>query len=237
LDEATARAINETVFMAGAGDQPSEVTLGRLTAIYVKLAQGVPAPELKYIVPQLAIAETGESIIRNIELLYTRQPELILNALKLLSGTSGETLAQVLKPVESAVLRARRMYEDAIVRSIQIALSIGVYRGAWDLGTGTGTKDAADRAFDDGQGPEEFRFAPRPPLPPTVFQKIQQATADVADRQAKFAIANAAKDKVSEEEYLRLAGYSDPEIQQIQAEKASADVLAEDDPNNPDLNA
>lgn len=229
LDEATARAINETVFMAGAGDAPTEITLGRLTAMYVKLAAGVPAPELKYIVPQLAINETGESIARNVEYLYTRQPELILNALKLLSGTSGETLAQVLKPVEAAILRARRMYEASLVSAIQIAESVGIVMGLWNLGTGTGSAEAANRAYDDGQGAEAMRFADRPALSPTVFQKIQQATADQADKQAKINLAVAAKNiPASDDERLRLAGYSQAEIDTINAEKAAQDILATD---------
>jgi hypothetical protein len=228
VDEATARAINETVFMAGAGDAPDEMQLGRLTAMYVKLSNGVPAPEMKYIVPQLAIGETGESIVRNVELLYTRQPELILNALKLLSGTSGETLAQVLKPVEAAVLRARRMYESAIVSAVQIALSAGVLLGLWDLGTGTGTADAADRAYDGGQGPEAFRFADRPALPPTPQQMLTTAQASVADKQAKATLAKSAV-AVSDRERLRLAGYTDAEIEQIESEKADQDVLDSED--------
>lgn len=230
LDEATARAINETVFMAGAGDGPEEIDLGRLTAMYVKLAAGVPAPELKYIVPQLAIGETGESIIRNVELLYTRQPELILNALKLLSGTSGETLAQVLKPVESAVLRARRVYESSMVASLQIAQSVGVVMGLWNLGTGTGTAEAANRAYDDGQGPEAIRFADRSALPLTTYAKTQQAQADVADKKAKIELAAAAaKAGVSDRERLRLAGYTEDQIDEIEAEKAAQDVLDEED--------
>lgn len=230
LDEATARAINETVFMSGAGDAPQEIPLGRLTAMYVKLAQGVPVGDLKYIVPQLAVAETGESIIRNVELLYTRQPELILNALKLLSGTSGETLAQVLKPVESAVLRARRLYEADLIAALQLAQSIGIVMGLWDLGTGRGTPEAADRAYDDGQGPEAMRFADRPALPPTVYAKIQQAQADVADRKAKMELAAAgAKAGVSHDEQLRLAGYSQADIDRINAEKADQDLLDEED--------
>lgn len=216
LDEATARAINETVFMAGAGEAPTEVALGRLTAMYVKLAAGIPAPELKYIVPQLAIGETGDSIIRNVELLWTRQPQLILNAMKLLSGVSGETLAQMLKPVESEIERARRLYEDAMVRAVMIAESVGIVDGLWNLGTGTGSKEAADRAYDDGQGKSAFAFKDRPLLPPTVYQKIQQATADTAEQLAKFTVAAAASKVVGDrEEILRIAGYDDAKAKEL----------------------
>lgn len=218
LDEATARAINETVFMAGAGDAPDPVKLGRLTAMYVKLAAGVPAPELKYIVPQLAIGDTGANIIRNIELLYTRQPELILNALKLLSGTSGETLLNVLRPVEAAILRARRNYEAPIISALQIGMSAGVLMGLWDLGTGTFTREAAEAAYDNGQGPEAFVFRDRPALPETPQQKLVKAQAGVAERKEKFALANAAKPFVNDsKELLLLAGYDDAEADRLAA--------------------
>lgn len=227
LDEATARAINETVFMAGAGDKPSEVQLGRLTAMYVKLTAGIPAPELKYIVPQLAIGEVRDTIVQNIELLYTRQPELILNALKLLSGTSGETLLQVLRPVEAAVLRARRLYEDAKVRSIQIGLSAGIMLGLWNLGTGTGTREAAERAYDDGQGPEAFRFADRPALPETPQVRLINAQAAVAEQKEKFNLAAAAQKIVNDpKELLTLAGYDEAEATRLASIKPAPDPNA-----------
>jgi hypothetical protein len=230
VDEATARAIQTTLFMSGAGDAPDEITLGWLTAIYVKAQTGTPPADMKYITPQLQIGAVGEYITGNIEKLYTRQPELILNALKLLSGTSGETLAQVLKPVEAAVLRARRMYEDSVVRAIQIALSSGVLLGLWNLGTGTGTSDAADRAYDDGQGVEAFRFASRPALSPTVQQTIAQATADNADKTAKVALMAQAENVtgLSQNEVLRLGGYTDAQIATIGDEVANQEPTSND---------
>jgi hypothetical protein len=230
VDEATARAIQTTLFMTGAGDPPDPITLGWLTAIYVKLANGTPPPDMKYITPQLEIGPVGEFITGNIEKLYTRQPELILNALKLLSGTSGETLAQVLKPVEAAVLRARRMYEDSVVRAIQIALSSGVLLGLWNLGTGTGTADAADRAYDDGQGVEAFRFASRPALSPTTAQLIAQATADNADKTAKVALMAQLENVtvLSDAEKLREVGYTDQQIAKIQDEIANQEPTSND---------
>jgi hypothetical protein len=230
VDEATARAIQTTLFMSGAGDAPDEITLGWLTAIYVKAQQGTPPADMKYITPQLQIGPVGEYITGNIEKLYTNQPELILNALKLLSGTSGETLAQVLKPVEAAVLRARRMYEDSVVRAIQIALSSGVLLGLWNLGTGTGTADAADRAYDDGQGVEAFRFAARPALSPTTAQQIAQATADNADKTAKVALMAQAENVtgLSQNEVLRLGGYTDDQIATIGDEVANQEPTSND---------
>lgn len=216
LDEAVARAINETVFMAGAGEAPTQVNLGRLTAMYVKLANGVPSPELQYIVPQLKLSEAGEYIARNIELLWTRQPELILNALKLLSGVSGETLAQVLKPVEAAVKRARTNYEANVVAAMQIALSVGVVNGLWNLGTGIGTKDAADRAYDDGQGVEAMVFKSRPLLPPTPQGQLVDVQVGTADQLAKFTLATTARGVIGDpEELLRLAGYDKKDIKRL----------------------
>jgi hypothetical protein len=138
-------------------------------------------------------------------------------------------LAQVLKPVEAAVLRARRTYESSVISALQIALSSGVLLGLWDLGTGKGTADAADRAYDDGQGVEAFRFADRPAIAPTPQQQLVTAQASVADKQAKATLAKTAV-VVSDRERLRLAGYSDADIEVIESEKAEQDTLAEDDP-------
>lgn len=228
LDEAAARAISETIFMTGAGDRPDSLQLGRFTAIYVKLAQGVPQPGLEHIVPQLAIGEMGESIARNVEFLWVRQPELILNSLKILSGTSGETMAHARFSVEAAVMRARRSYEDALIRAIQIGLSAGIMLGLWDLGTGTGTREAADRAYDDGQGPEAFRFADRPALPETPQQQLVKAQASVAEQQAKATLAKSLSG-VSGRERLRVQGYSDDDIEQMEEEIAEQDTLPEDE--------
>jgi hypothetical protein len=154
--------------------------------------------------------------------LRERQPELILNALTLLSGLSGETIGQVIKPAETAVLRARALYEDALIRALQIGLSYGVLYGLWNLGTGQGTPDAAARAYDDGQGPEAFRFAEREALPLTPLGKVQQANAGQADAQAKANTAKALDGIVSRRYQLeKVLGLEPKEVSKILEEQAA----------------
>jgi hypothetical protein len=86
------------------------------------------------------------------------------------------------------------------------------------LGTGTGTKEAADRAFDDGQGPEAFRFSERTALPETPQQQLVKAQAGVAERKEKFALATAASKVVNDPaEVLKFAGYSEEDAARLAA--------------------
>jgi hypothetical protein len=73
-----------------------------------------------------------------ISTLMERQPELLISALKALSGQSGETIAKLLIPAEAKIEHAKANYEHALKRAMQIGLSEGVRLGLWDLGTGTG---------------------------------------------------------------------------------------------------
>src|SRR5213076_2172661 len=129
----TARALSETIFMSGSGPKPLRFPLGRVTVLYAQTAQGVPAPDYKSITPALDFSGVIAAVERDAGYLRERQPELILNALTLLSGLSGETIGQVIKPAETAVLRARALYEDALIRALQIGLSYGVLYGLWNL--------------------------------------------------------------------------------------------------------
>jgi hypothetical protein len=220
LDQSIVEHVWPYLFASAAAKKPVKYTTGRYTLIYAENQEGKPQATFNALAPPLPFQGAIAHIQQLVDMVRDRQPQLVLSEMGLLSGISGETLAQVLKPAESESVRARALYEDGIVRAIQIAASIGIFSGmdGFNLGTGSG-KDGADRAYDDGQGPEAFAFADRPAIQPTVFQKIQQANANVADRQAKMTLANTAKD-VSVEERLRIAGYSDKEIQNIIAEKS-----------------
>jgi hypothetical protein len=156
---------------------------------------------------------------------------MVLNALRLLSGISGETLAQILKPTETAVLRARAMYEDSLVRALQLGLSYGVLYSMWNLGTGMGTPDAAERAYDDGQGPEAFAFEEREALPLTPMAAINAAKAKSAERDANLAAAAQADGILPRKMiYTDILGYDDAEAQRMIDEQAQVDVV----PNSAD---
>ncbi len=218
LDESVWQHIFPTWMFSGAGPKPVKYTLNKLTALYIQDRQNHPSGTAEAITPQIAIAETVEYVRNNVEFLRERQPEMILTSLKLLSGISGETLAKVQQPVEAAIRKARSQYEDAIIRALQIGMSFGVLMRLWDIGTGMGTKEAADRAYDDGQGPEAFGFKDRPALPPSPYSQQEQARADVAAQKERFALASSASKLIGDRvELLKLAGYDDTEAERLAA--------------------
>jgi hypothetical protein len=126
-------------------------------------------------------------------------------------------------PAESVIERAKAQYEHALKRAMQIALSEGIRIGLWNIGTGTGTAQNAEKAYLDGL--EDFEFAPRMPLPQTVYDKIQSVTAENAQSAAKIDLMAKAESvtSLSSSEVLRQGGYNDVEIAKIKAEKSQED--------------
>jgi hypothetical protein len=228
LDESVIDHLWPTWFMTGAGPKPEPKKTGKYRLIYVKTERDVPPPSAEAMVPTINIADTIAQIQQNDAFVRERNPAMILSSLKLLSGISGETLQQVLKPAESECQRARAEYETALIAALQIGLSLGVVKGMWDLGTGTGSQQAADAAYDDGQGPEAFVFADRPAIPPTVSQQVAQAAADEAKKQAKLKTAQMASVAgFDQQSVLEHAGKTPAEAKEIKRRKAQEDVAVE----------
>lgn len=224
--EAAARALSETIFMSGSGPKPQRFPLGRVTVLYAQTAQGVPPPGYESITPQLEFDGVRNLIDQAAAFILERQPELALDTLKLFGNLSGEALAQALKRAEVSVLRARALYEDALIRALQIGLSYGVLYGLWNLGTGQGTPDAAERAYGDGAGVEAFAFAEREALPLTPAAKVQQANANEAENQAKANTAKALDGIVSRRYQLeKVLGLPPNEVTKILDEQAAVDTL------------
>jgi hypothetical protein len=96
-----------------------------------------------------------------------------------LSHQSGGTVAQLRLPAEQRILGARTNIEADFIKAQQIALSLGILHGLWDLGTGMGTRAAADRAYE--QGLEDHRFNKRSALPLTVDDVLQVSKARALD--------------------------------------------------------
>lgn len=208
--------------MTSPAAKPTKFVLSKTKLVYGRTQEGQPNPTLDSLVPDIDIAAVTAFVMDCLDQLRAAQPELLLNNVKLLSGISGETLSRVLEPAKSACLRARQRYEDALVRAMQLAVSVGIYNDVpgFDVGTGTGSKQAADAAYDDGQGPESFAFAPRPALPQTPQDRITEAQANVADRKAKVELAaELSALPVSADEQLRTAGYAQKDVDKIQAER------------------
>jgi hypothetical protein len=218
-----------TWFASAGGDKPQIFPVGKLNVAYVKTREGTPPPSLEALVARL---DWGGAISFIQELrrssLVNQCPELLLGLIDALSGQSGETIAKLQTPAEAAIEQAKANYEDALKRALKIGMSEGIRIGLWDLGTGVGSRDAADRAFKSGA--EDFEFVDRPALPQTVFDKIQQQTLETAGEKAKVDLA-ATKAKalpVSDDEILRTAGYDDKQIAKIKAEIANQDILPDD---------
>jgi hypothetical protein len=94
----------------------------------------------------------------------------------------------------------------------------------WDLGTGGGDVDAAERACQEGR--EDCAFAERPALPPTTFDKVQQAKADEAAEQEKLATAAKAQAAGFDEQgTLEKAGLTEAEAKAMLKRKRANDVL------------
>jgi hypothetical protein len=212
---------------AASGAKPETFDMGDTSVAYVQMAPGDTRPMLEAVVAKLDFIGIERLLLFFIAHLRQRQPELVLSALEAMSGQSGETIAKLLIPIEERILAARTHYERAIVKATQHALSWGIVNGIWDIGTGTGSKEAADDAYEKGL--EEFQFNERGALPETVFDRINRAKADNAPALERANVAKAAADIVSVKEQLRMMGYTEQSITKIMKEKATQDVNEDDD--------
>jgi hypothetical protein len=222
-DKSIDRHVFPKWFAAAAGNPPVNIDLGEDSVAYTKMDPDSPTPIFQPLVAALNQGDTRAFWLEVIELLRERNPEMTINNLKLIAGTSGETLAQVLKPVEARILAARASYDHAMQRAIQIALSWGIILSMWDLGSGMGSVEAANSAFYSGR--ENFEFAERPVLPQSVYDKLNAAKVDTAARTQGISDAMAIKDDLSHRERLRMAGFNEEQIDRIDAERRTEDVI------------
>lgn len=218
----TGESINAHVwpylYATGAGQKPQKFMSGRYTLIYQQNQPGVPPGTFDPMVPSLPFAEAGQYVDQLAAYVGDRQPETALEWLRVYANLSGETLQQALKRAESACLSARVQYEDAMVRALQIGLSEGIELGLWDLGTG----QDADAAYDDGQGPEAFRFKARSALPLTPAARLANVEADT--KEWAFQAAKEAADEPDD-----VAGTLPDEPPPDEGPDAEADAEATDD--------
>lgn len=156
--------VNVVWVIAGGGAAPTTIDLTGRKVLYVNTAAGgnVSATPL---VANLNLADSIARARQQIDLIEDRLPELKAVVGRFLSGQSGETIAQLRAPAEQRLGLARARYEDALIRASQIAVSWMVLLGMVDIGTGIGTREAAEAAYRDGL--EEFSLNRRPLLPPT----------------------------------------------------------------------
>jgi hypothetical protein len=220
-------------FFTAGGNKPEEIDMGNEEkALYVQTSPDTPPPSAEAIVPMLDQASAMSFTADLRDMMRGRQPELNINDIKLLAGLSGEAYQQASKPAESAILDVRPRYDHAFVRAMQMAVSMRIDLGLSTV-TGKATPTGAgatvepnstgDAAFHAGL--LDFKFADRPALPPTSFQKVQEAQAATAEQSAKFSVAKSATGIVDQQEQLKIAGYSPKDIAAILERKRASGVL------------
>ncbi len=160
------------------GSPPTEFDLGDLSIAYFNTRDG-STPEMKPMVAPLALGDATAQAKLQIELIEDMLPELKALAGKYLSGQSGETITQLRKPAEDAILLARSNYEEALTRAQQIALTAGGRIGLWNLGTGVGNIEASERAYQEGY--EDHTFVARPAFRGEAAPQTEQRVATAAD--------------------------------------------------------
>lgn len=189
--------------IAANGEKPVEFDFGGQTIVYVDTRNGGTPPHVQAMVANLSIADAIEQTREVTSAIEDKLPELKATGGKFLSGQSGETVAELRKPAEDKLGLARINYEDALTRAQKLALSWGVLLDMWELGTGTGTLEAAEQAYSSGA--EDHTFNSRPLLPLT--------------RQERNAVAAGLGEDVSRKERNRARGYSDEQIKAIETER------------------
>lgn len=160
--------VKATWLVMASGKPPQEFDLSGRKVLYVDTStalQGASTPVVQALVANLSLADATQQAKAQLEAIEDMLPELKAVSGRWLSNTSGQTIAELRKPAEDALLLARTNYEDALIRAQQIAISYGVLLGLWDMGTGMGTVEAADRAYHEGT--EDHTFVPRPALTET----------------------------------------------------------------------
>lgn len=212
-------------FVSAGSANPEQFDFSGTTVIYSQAGNEDPQPTISALVEKIDSAGAMKQIELLMRTLIERQPEMVLDNLEALSGQSGETIAKLLVPVESRITTARQKYESPLIDAIRIGLSFGVMMSKWDLGTGSGTREAADRAYRSGV--EDFTFNTRSALPQTAADIKAHAEAKFAEKKSGFDAARAGQNIVPSEEQIRVAGYSEEE-----AKKLAADVAAQQEESN-----
>lgn len=211
--------------IGAAGDPPTGgVDLGGdMTAIYVKTSMESPTPFMQAIVPKIAIADAVALVQIQIDEIRDRLPELKATDGKFLSNQSGATVAELREAAASLIITARTRYDDSLIRAIKMALSWGVYLKMWNLGSGMGTPEAADRSFRSGE--EDFKFNVRPALPITEIAKTGQQLQEAQRWQALSAAATALAPIMGMELVrTKVLGLSEAEDEQAKKDSTQEDV-------------
>jgi hypothetical protein len=163
VNEQIGRHVRVVWVVGASGSPPTSIDLSGEQIVYINLQAGGTPPTVEPLVANLDL--TGA--IAEIQLLMAqvedKLPELKATAGKFLANQSGDTVKELRKPAEDRLASVLPNYEDALIRVQQMAISAGVLYQLWNVGTGTGTREAADRAYRDGL--LDHSFKDRPVLP------------------------------------------------------------------------
>jgi len=171
--------VTATWLLEAGGPKPDFIQLGDMNVVYVQRELGQSsAAKMEALVANLNLEQAGSLLDRLQEQLANSMPELKATDGEFLSHQSGDTVANLRTPAEQRILKGRALYEDAMIRAQKMALSMGIIYNMWDVGTGTGSRSAADDAFDSGK--LDHRFNKRVAFPLTVNDKLALAKADAA---------------------------------------------------------
>jgi hypothetical protein len=173
------RHVTATWLLEAGGPPPEKIPLGDMTIWYVQKELGMnSAASITPLVANLNLADAISQQDKLYNELGNSMPELKATDGAFLSHQSGGTVSQLRIPAEQRILSARTSIEDGLVKAQKIALSTGILYNMWDLGTGMGSRAAADRAYQEGY--EDHRFNKRPALPRTVDDQLTMAKAKAA---------------------------------------------------------
>lgn len=163
-------------FIAASGPAPTRIVLDGRSVVYTDTSRGAGQPPVvEPMVAPLNLADAIEQAKLLIVLIENKLPELKALSGTYLAGQSGETVAQLRLPAEHRITLARANYDDALVRASQIGLSWGILLDLWNLGTGQGSAEAAERAYREGL--EDFTLNERAALPPVATPSAPAAPA------------------------------------------------------------
>lgn len=197
------RHVRAKLAIAASSAPPTEIPMDDTSIAFFNTTSGGSPPVFQWLIAPLNLADaiTQEGVLK--VQVADKQPELKALAGEFVPDQSGETVIQLRKPAESLIKATRAIYEDALVRVDMLALSMGIVHGFWDLGTGSGTRESADRAYREGF--EDHRFNTRELLPMAESERL-------AMQEIKQRIG------YSRQRLLREQGMSDDDIDQNEDE-------------------
>lgn len=190
------RHINATWLVNSDGNAPKEFNFGGTRVLFFKRKVSENSTDTT-VTPMVANLSLGDAINEAkfiLEELRDSLPELKAIDGVFLSGQSGQTVAQLRLPAEEKLLAARANNEDALIRAQKMALSLGIVLGLWDVGTGTGSKENAQQAFQ--RGLLDHRFNERRALAITKAEDLEtrKLETDIRTSEAELGAVTAPAD-------------------------------------------